>query len=328
MKNRLYIYVILAFVSLFTACSGNKKTTDTPISQEQGEVSKEYELLNTYIKENYTLPYNIDVVYKLEEGEQTFGVYTYPPKVDKALVILKAIKSLWLELCEDTQAFPKAFLKGKAPIVMRMYGGATYNGAGLEMFYSPNRSAVEMQIYNVNSFDPNSQGDLYVLYRSVLHQFVRRLVELKSYNRDEFYLISKGRYTTSDKYLVLNNQNIKKQSERIIYRKSSMRDGFLSAYAQRSPQEDFCETVAMFLLHSQAEEKEAIKKYMTVKEEDFVNNPEEYEETKLKVKASLKVIADKERFIREYFRKNYFLNLDQIKLKCIIRLQNYKYEKD
>lgn len=57
----------------------------------------------------------------------------------------------------------------------------------------------EMFLYNVNEFNPQDEDKVFILMRSVHHQFARHLMELFPYNRSKFLSISRNKYIESTK---------------------------------------------------------------------------------------------------------------------------------
>lgn len=78
-----------------------------------------------------------------------------------------------------------------------MYGGRNVDGNGMELLDNPEATTNEMFLYNINEFDPKDEDKVFVLMRSVHHQFARHLMELFPYDRNSFLSISRNKYIES-----------------------------------------------------------------------------------------------------------------------------------
>lgn len=68
-----------------------------------------------------------------------------------------------------------------------MYGGRNVDGNGMELLDNLEATTNEMFLYNVNEFNPQDEDKVFILMRSVHHQFARHLMELFPYDRSKFY---------------------------------------------------------------------------------------------------------------------------------------------
>lgn len=58
-------------------------------------------------------------------------------------------------------------------------------GSGMELLDNPEATTNEIFLYNVNEFDPRNEDKVFVLMRSVHHQFAKHLMVLFPYNRNK-----------------------------------------------------------------------------------------------------------------------------------------------
>ncbi len=314
--------LLLSSVFLLSCSKGDEPLARA--NEQKVELTKEEEVLRAYIDKHFTQPYNIDVIYKWEGQAKEIGSFAYPPRLDKALTVLKAIKYLWLDLCEEERVFTPNFLKGKAPIVIRLFGGLGLNASGLELITAPRQTAIEFYIYNVNAFDPKKKDDFFILYRSLLHQFAQRLIDLKTYDYKAFVRFSDKNYVASDDDIVTPLENIERVRRFSITRSANL-EGFLTPYAMRSVDEDFADSFSMYLLATSIELKTKLKTNLQVDKDFYIGDEAGYEEDKKLAEQARLAIEGKLSFIKEYLAKEYKIKLDDLRLNTLHRL--YEYQK-
>ncbi len=317
-----YIMVCLLCTLTCVSCSkSDEALSPKPIQKE--ELSKEEKSLRAYINKHFVEPYNIDVVYKWDVQAKEVGNFSYPPRLDKALTVLKAIKYLWLDLCETNEVFAPNFLKGKAPIVIRLFGGVGLNASGLELITAPKPTGIEFYIYNVNNFDPSKKDDFFVLYRSLLHQFAQRLIDLKAYDYETFVQFSRKDYVSSDESIVFALENLERVKRFDITRYANV-EGFLTSYAMRSVDDDFTDTFSMYLLATSVELKTKLKANLNVDKDLYIGDEEGYKRDNDSAEKARRVIDGKLKLIKEYFAKVYKFQLDDLRIYTLNRLYEYK----
>ncbi|GIM49676.1 hypothetical protein CAPN003_11280 [Capnocytophaga stomatis] len=194
MMKKIYIVISMALLG----CSQEKLSDQSVV--EANIVQRNYTELDTWIHNELTLPYGIEVDYRWNGNTAQKGSYTYPPEAENVQKMLEAIKFLWLETYTLNNVGGSHFMKEKNPIKIYMYGGKNLDAHGVELLANHTVTTAEMFLYNVNDFDPKDYEKVYVLMRSVHHQFAKRLMELLPYERDKFALISSG-YVSDSKGL-------------------------------------------------------------------------------------------------------------------------------
>ncbi len=322
--NVLKALTTLLLCSLFAlSCSKSDELMPKQVDKSV-ELTQEEKVLRAYIDKHFTQPYNIDVVYKWEEQAKELGTFAYPPRLDKAQTILKAIKYLWLDLCEMNEVFSPNFLKGKAPLVIRLFGGRGLNASGLEIITAHKETAIEFYIYNVNDFDPKKKDDFFILYRSLLHQFAQRLIDLKAYDYKAFVKFSRKNYISSDEWLVSALENVKRVKRFGITRYANL-EGFLTPYAMRSVDDDLADSFSMYLLATSVELKTALRTNLYVDKSLYVEDEEGYKRDKEANEKARKIIDDKLAFMKEYLAKTHKIELDALRRYTLNRL--YEYQK-
>src|SRR5690349_259122 len=115
---------IVIFAGLAMACSddeispGSDLNTTPPVRNQ----------LDTWIYDNFTKPYNIEVVYRWSESLVDQNRYLYPPVIDSIRPAMNVVKKLWIE---PYSAVGKPFTVEKtAPRQIVLVGGRNVNPSG------------------------------------------------------------------------------------------------------------------------------------------------------------------------------------------------------
>lgn len=196
--KRVLQYAFFAVISIAAiSCSDKDKLSENSVI-DAGTTQQEKTELDIWIKEQITSPYGIEVVYYWDKNTAAPGSYTYPPQVEKVKPVLEAIKYLGLQLFQHNSIGGADFWKEKNPLKIYLYGGRNLDNTGKELIGNENSVGREIFIYNVNNFDPKNKEKVYVLMRSVFHQFAKLLAEIYPYNRENFALISEKDYRESE----------------------------------------------------------------------------------------------------------------------------------
>ncbi len=192
LKNSIYaIFTLLLF-----SCASEEALLDESVI-DAGRSKREQTELDKWIMQTITIPYGIEVVYYWDKKNAEADSYTFPPKTENIKPVLETVKALWLDLYSDKSIGGAEFWKGKNPLKLYLYGGKNLDPDGQELIGNASSVGREIFIYNVNEFDPKNKEKVYVLMRSVHHQFAKLLTTIYPYNRYEFSLISNGDYRST-----------------------------------------------------------------------------------------------------------------------------------
>ncbi|MBS9766563.1 MAG: putative zinc-binding metallopeptidase [Flavobacteriaceae bacterium] len=311
-----YIY-ILSFLTIFVACSNENDLSKDSVVDKNTVIKNKTEL-DAWIYKNFTKPYGIEVEYRWDKNKVQQGTYNYPPEQDKVQPVLEAVKFLLLETYTLPNVGGKDFMKGKNPIRIVMYGGRNLDSEGFELISNPNSSAIEMNIYNVNDFDTKNYNKVYILARTIHHQFAKRLLELFPYKRDEFLNISKNKYLYST-----NNINILDLSQKDLFKvsESANRRGFFTHHSRISPEDDFAEIISATLTNSQTVIDKALRDAKTTPYED--PDKEYQKEMEEQAKQAFKEISTKQKMVYEYFNKEIGINIKRMQIVSVQRIKAF-----
>lgn len=309
------IYIILSLI----ICSCSRETLSEDSVVDSNIIKRNQTELDNWIKENITLPYGISVEYRWDGNAAPKGSHNYPPDEENVKAVLQTIKTLWIDLYNDQNVGKSNFLKGKNPLKIYMYGGKNIDNRGVELLGNSSNTNAEMHLYNVNDFDAKNPEKVFILMRSVHHQFARRLTELVPYDRDTFVQISQDRYTSSTEDIADVMQYIAR-ADRFKIRDYANKRGFYTLHSFLSAEEDFAEIISSTLTHTPREIATATE---NAKTPYYDADPEVQQEYNEEAKQAYKEFIAKQTMVEEYFTKKLGINLKRMQLISIQKINAY-----
>lgn len=312
------IAFILSFILSCVACSEDKLSGNSVIDENKTQI--EATELDNWILNNITKPYGIEVIYRWEKNSNADGVYIYPPKIEKVRAVLEAVKELGLDTYLLKEVGGKDFLLGRLPIKLYLYGGGNPDENGVERLYNPQLTAAEMCIYNVNEFEPTDFDKVFVLMRSVHHQLAKRLMQFVSYDRDKFYAISGHRYTGTTEPIAAPLGYAKTGKERFGLDNYANKRGFYTMLSFLSAEDDFAEIISSTLTSTP---KEVYDAGVAASIPDTDVDPEVNARYAKEAEQAYKEFIAKQTFVNEYVQKEWHINLKQMQVISVRRINNY-----
>ena len=292
MKKDLISFFIL--VLFFTSCSKERLSTDSVVDANLGEHHPTE--LDTWIIENYTKPYGIEVVYRWDPNVIQDGTYAYPASIGKIQTILETLKELWIDVYVNPEIGGDRFFLGKNPLKIYLYGGRALDVNGVEMLGNSKAGSLEMSVYNVDKFNPHSKDDLFVFMRSVHHQFAKRLADVYPYDRNKFLMFSDGYYMRTTDFL--NRTSLPTTGKSfLLIRDYATKAGFCTLPAMVLPEDDFAEMTSVMLM----------------------TNPNE-----LKRKFTHAALKEKQEFIEEYYMRQVKIPFRKLQVACIKKMNAFQ----
>lgn len=312
------IVFILSFILSCVACSEDKLSGNSVIDENKTQI--EATELDNWILNNITKPYGIEVIYRWEKNSNADGIYIYPPKIEKVRAVLEAVKELGLDTYLLKEVGGKDFLLGRLPIKLYLYGGGNPDENGVERLYNPQLTAAEMCIYNVNEFEPTDFDKVFVLMRSVHHQLAKRLMQFVSYDRDKFYAISGHRYTGTTEPIAAPLGYAKTGKERFGLDNYANKRGFYTMLSFLSAEDDFAEIISSTLTSTP---KEVYDAGVAASTPDTDVDPEVNARYAKEAEQAYKEFIAKQTFVNEYVQKEWHINLKQMQVISVRRINNY-----
>ena len=312
------IAFILSFILSCVACSEDKLSENSVIDENKTQI--EATELDNWILNNITKPYGIEVIYRWEKNSNADGIYIYPPKIEKVRAVLEAVKELGLDTYLLKEVGGKDVLLGRLPIKLYLYGGGNPDENGVERLYNPQLTAAEMCIYNVNEFEPTDFDKVFVLMRSVHHQLAKRLMQFVSYDRDKFYAISGHRYTGTTEPIAAPLGYAKTGKERFGLDNYANKRGFYTMLSFLSAEDDFAEIISSTLTSTP---KEVYDAGVAASTPDTDVDPEVNARYAKEAEQAYKEFIAKQTFVNEYVQKEWHINLKQMQVISVRRINNY-----
>ena len=231
------LFMVGCVALIVTGCKKEDELGDVDNIPGLGGDAWEKGPVDYWIYDSLTVPYNIAVKYKWDQFELELNKTLVPPKEEKIIPVMDAVKKVWLDTYVAEAG--EIFIKKYCPKFFVLVGSASYNTDGT-ITLGTAEGGRKVVLYVLNDFRIRSMPD-YVpadsfnvkqMFHTIEHEFGHILHQNTMYP-DDFKRISVGHYTA-------NWNNVGDAAAR--------RDGFVTAYAMSGPDEDFVEMIAMMLV--------------------------------------------------------------------------------
>jgi len=197
--------------------------------------------IDQWIYDSLTVPFNIAVKYKWDQFEFDLNKTLVPPKEDKIIPVLSAVKKVWINTYVAEAG--DVFMKKYCPKFFAVAGSASWNTDGT-ITLGTAEGGRKVVLYVLNDFRTKSMADympsdsfnIKQMFHTIEHEFGHILHQTVMYPVD-FKTITVGFYTSN-----WNN----------VSDATAHRDGFVSAYAMSAPDEDFVEMIGIMLTEGRA----------------------------------------------------------------------------
>ena len=228
MKKLIFLFAI-TFAALISSCS-DEKLDDSIFNVSERNRSD----FDKWLLSNYAYPYNIDFKYKMEDIESDRSYTLVPAELDKAIIMAKLVKYLWLEIYDEIAGIE--FTRTYIPKVIHLIGSPAYNANGSQTIGTA-EGGLKVTLYNVNNlrFDPAYLNQWY--FKTMHHEFAHILHQTKKFDAT-FHTISDADYIGST-WVNMSNA-------------TAYQNGFVSPYSMSSSNEDFVELFAVFVTNTPA----------------------------------------------------------------------------
>ncbi|HYG19671.1 MAG TPA: putative zinc-binding metallopeptidase [Ohtaekwangia sp.] len=232
--------------------------------------------LDTWLLDNFTYPYNIEVKYKWDASEGDMFRTLVPPKVSQVEPLMDVVKKAWIDPYADLAG--GAFIKTYCPKQFLLIGSARYNLDGTFTLGTA-EGGRKVVLYVVNQFVPQDRSALKTMMHIVHHEFGHILNQKVSYP-SAFREITPGAYTSDWRFRSVAEARA---------------SGFITNYAMASPDEDFVEMVATMLM----EGKDGYESILTCDA-----GP-----------AARQILQRKEALVIQYFRESFNIDFHALQAK-------------
>lgn len=197
--------------------------------------------LDYWLFDTLTVPYNIAVKYKWDQFEYQLNKTLVPPREDKVIPVMSAIKKVWMNtyIAEAGELFFRKY----CPKYFILSGSASWNENGT-ITLGTAEGGRKVVLYLVNDFltkdmdgyTPGDSSNVKQMFHVIEHEFGHILHQTIMYPV-EFKRICAGLYTAN-----WNNINDVEAHQ----------DGFVTPYAMSAYDEDFVEMISTMLVEGRA----------------------------------------------------------------------------
>lgn len=230
------IYLVILALAVFASCKKEDDLGDVSTIPGLGGDTWAATSIDNWIRDTLTKPYNITAKYKWDQGELDFDKTLTPPDEAKIIPVLSSIKKVWID--NYVAEAGKTFMQKYVPKFFVLVGSANWNIDGT-ITLGTAEGGRRIVLYVLNDFRvkgmtgyvPSDSTNIKMMFHTIEHEFGHILHQTVLYPVD-FKRISVGDYTSN-----WNNTTDKEANEK----------GFITAYAQSGPDEDFVEMISMML---------------------------------------------------------------------------------
>lgn len=241
MKFKKYITsMLLIAIGVVTLASCSKDDfTDTifPDGGSELDPSSYSYKFDKWLKLNYTDTYNLDFRYKMQDVGADMNYNLVPAEFDKAQDLALLTRYLWFDVYKKIVG--PDFLKMYGPRIIHLIGSSAYNPQSGTEILGLAEGGIKVTLFKVNNMDLTNVDMMNEYYfKTMHHEFTHILHQTKTYPK-EFNLLSQGHYDSSN------------WQDRNIGVVNSL--GYVTTYASSETREDFAETVANYIVKTDAQ---------------------------------------------------------------------------
>ena len=300
-------YIILSALLLisFVACTNSDELGTTIFdTTDHGLDSTSYSFkFDSFLRDSFLKPYNLNFLYRMEDKGTDMNYNIVPATYENSQKMAVLIKYLWFDVY-GKMVNPE-FLKSYGPRVIHLIGSPAFNPVNGTMLLGLAEGGMKISLFRVNELDITDIETLNEFYfKTMHHEFAHILHQKKTYPK-EFNLISYANYEPF---------SWQDRDERIA---QSL--GFVSPYAGSQTREDFVETIANYIVKTDAQwntilsnaSKEWVLVGTTVTESTVTDGVD-----------GKAVILQKLSICREWLKNSWNIDLDALRQEVQIRQAN------
>ncbi|MBR1463914.1 MAG: putative zinc-binding metallopeptidase [Prevotella sp.] len=225
----LCLCLTILLAGALAACSNDDVSDDTIFVDED---ESQMNAFDSWKYQNYTLPYNIKLMYKMEDIESDFTYTLAPADYSKSVKLAHIVKYAWLEAYDEVAGIN--FTRKYVPKILHFIGSPAYNQNGT-MVLGTAEGGLKVTLYMVNNLKIDESYLNTYYFHTMHHEFSHILHQTKNYD-PAFDLISEADYVGGDWYLYDAGAALQK--------------GFVSQYARNEAREDIAEVTATYICKS------------------------------------------------------------------------------
>ena len=233
MKYRyLLIAVLFTLAGSFVSCSKDNLDSTSIFPYTQPKLDK----FETWMENNYTLPYNVDMQYKLNDIETEGKHNLVPADSAKSAKLAIITKYMWFDAYNEVAG--QNFVKLNSPRVVMLVGSPAFNSDGTETLATA-EGGYKVTLYRVNELTKETIYNYnwlnFYFFHTMHHEFTHILNQKKPYD-EAFDKITPTTYVSGEWYQLGEEECLK--------------EGYISNYARSEPREDFAELLSFYVTDS------------------------------------------------------------------------------
>ena len=190
-----------------------------------------------WIDQHYVKAYNIDLRYRMVDSESNFTYTLVPASITNSVKVAHIVLHTWLEAYDEVAG--QDFTRQLAPKVLQFIGSPAMESDNRGMMGQA-ESGMKITLFGINQLEITKEFLNNTYFQSMHHEFTHILAQNKDYDTD-FQKISEGQYEPANWYAAGKTETY------------ALQKGFISTYAMSEYNEDFAETLAFYLIYTQAE---------------------------------------------------------------------------
>lgn len=244
-----------------------------------------------YLYREFSIPYNIDLKYKMEDIEIDQQYQVVPARVESSKVMAVLLKHLWLDVYSEASPEGVDFVRKYAVRIIHFVGSGQFTSSGTVLGTA--EGGKKITLTDINYLDPNNAATLtpqsllrhYGKFQVIHHEFGHILNQMKNYSQS-FQRIS-GNYV-GDQWVNVDQGS--RDTGGTAY-PTAHSEGFVSPYSMNTVDEDFVETYSLYITKSAAQW------------ETFLSN----------AGAGRAIIDQKVAMVNDYMKNSWNMSLDEIR---------------
>ncbi len=229
--NHFKKIVFVLIIASLAACTNESTLTDSQLDVSKPSQSA----LDVWIEQNYTNPFNIEILYKWNQNTVDNNRYLFPPTQEKIRPALEVVKKIWIDTY--TTIGGADFVKKIAPRQFVLIGGVNLNSVGTKTLGLA-EGGQRITLFETDYVQKNNYASITMFIHTIQHEYIHILNQNKPFNEKAFEVITPSGYT-SNWY----------QTEDA----DALEEGFITAYAKSNINEDFAEMASVMLTFKKAE---------------------------------------------------------------------------
>jgi len=275
---KYYKFTSILWLAMLFSCS-----QEDSVHYTKPDSSKASSKIDLYIKEKLTDPYNCRVIYSFQQPlyVEGFSFAVTPPRQEVVIPTVDMVLNYFVNPVKKIKN-GEALLKKLFPKQFVFVGSALYRTSDGRKFAGVAEASVMITLADLDAYNPKNKNFITEEVHTIYHEFTHIVHQSIAEGVPEAYKKVSHKYRQNGWKSISTSQAIK--------------DGFVTRYASKNPQEDLAEMVSVYII-----------------------TPDKYFNENY-IKKSL-YIAKKLQIAKDYFQSYYEVDLEEIKANVQAELE-------